>query len=281
MNRFLKRNFNTRGLTLVELMVVVALIGILAAFASPSIYNALGRSNDRAVASEVANTMRTARNQAMSRGEPLWVTFAVADTASDAPRGSVDIWRQTGTPTATTCAEGRCAVGEICKCPLANPDCDRSARVCFTDVPRSCREGYDTNNWQLLYNVVNDEWVPKISTLSGDSELRGVAPTENCSLGLTDPSSNAVPCDMMVCLEPDGRVFNQLGTSLSALPGGPARCLGEELIAWTAPREEAVTDPDLACQAGAGDIADQREDREIKRILKISVPYNGATKVVR
>lgn len=77
-NRCRSRNQlrSQRGMTLVEVVVVIAVVGILAAVLSPSITSALKRERQRQVASDVANVFREARNQAMSRGEALTV-FAV------------------------------------------------------------------------------------------------------------------------------------------------------------------------------------------------------------
>lgn len=79
-----------KGVTLVELMVVVALIAVIAAIASPGITRGIERANARAASREVAAQMRLARNQAMSRGAPFWVQISPALGAS---RGSVAIFR--------------------------------------------------------------------------------------------------------------------------------------------------------------------------------------------
>lgn len=95
-----------RGVSLVELMVVITLIGVLAGIASPGIYRAIERQNARAIGSGVSNALRTARNQAMSRGTPLWVTINTG--ASEANRGSISIRRQGGVTTndaARSCRE--------------------------------------------------------------------------------------------------------------------------------------------------------------------------------
>jgi prepilin-type N-terminal cleavage/methylation domain-containing protein len=81
---------NAKGVTLVELMVVVALIAVIAAIASPGITRGIERANARAASREVAAQLRLARNQAMSRGAPFWVQISPAAGAS---RGSVAIFR--------------------------------------------------------------------------------------------------------------------------------------------------------------------------------------------
>ncbi len=79
-----------RGVSLVELMVVVVLIGVLAAIASPGIFRAIERQNAVAVAAGVASALRTARNQAMSRGTPVWVDVNFGNNAAN--RGSVELF---------------------------------------------------------------------------------------------------------------------------------------------------------------------------------------------
>jgi prepilin-type N-terminal cleavage/methylation domain-containing protein len=88
-----------RGVTLIELMVVVVLIGVLAGIASPGISRAIERQNAVAVAAGVASALRTARNQAMSRGTPVWVTINFGNNAAN--RGSIQLFTQ-GTVAAGT-----------------------------------------------------------------------------------------------------------------------------------------------------------------------------------
>lgn len=95
-----------RGVTLIELMVVVVLIGVLAGIASPGIFRAIERQNAVAVAAGVASALRTARNQAMSRGTPVWVDINFGNTAAN--RGSVDLYTQgtvAGNDAARNCRE--------------------------------------------------------------------------------------------------------------------------------------------------------------------------------
>ncbi len=273
MIRKCSRTRAVRGVTLVELMVAIALVGILAAVASPSVYRAIERANARGVATEVANQLRTARNQAMSRGEPLWVTLADREPGTT-EGGVVAIFRQTGVDTGTPCDDGFCQPGQVCKCPLATPDCTPADRTCFSEVPRSCREGFDVNRWRMLQRR-------DIAEIDTTYSLRVVEPDDDsCPLQMNDPDTGtAVPCDMVVCMEPDGRVLRQSGLPLAQLTATEA-CDEEDLVIFTAPNNVATL-PDLACKTATADRATQREAFDADVMHKISVPYSGAIKVLR
>lgn len=100
----------SRGVTLVELMVVVALIAIIAAIASPGISRGIDRANARSAAREVASTLRFARDQARSRAVPIWVRVNVADAAGP---GSIEILRDSNVPPTRSCRQVAAATLEV------------------------------------------------------------------------------------------------------------------------------------------------------------------------
>lgn len=81
-----------RGHTLLELLLVVALLGILAAIALPSLRSAADRAAVRIARQELLRALDAARGAAMRRGEQMevrpladrWVVYCPADPDSTA-----------------------------------------------------------------------------------------------------------------------------------------------------------------------------------------------------
>jgi prepilin-type N-terminal cleavage/methylation domain-containing protein len=86
----MKKKFN-RGFTLIELMVVIALVAILATIAAPNLTTFLVNSQRRAVIGDLQSSIAFARSEAIKRGIPVvlrsngtgsysmqngWTTFA-------------------------------------------------------------------------------------------------------------------------------------------------------------------------------------------------------------
>jgi prepilin-type N-terminal cleavage/methylation domain-containing protein len=80
------------GFTLLELMVVVALMALLAAFTLPSVARYRTRSQARSHAERVMTVLQEARGQAITFGQPVLVVFDNPhpwdSTASEFPPGS-------------------------------------------------------------------------------------------------------------------------------------------------------------------------------------------------
>mgnify|MGYP000891361647 CR=1 FL=1 len=60
-----------RGITLIELMVTVAIVGILATLAAPAFDSMLKANRTRTVANELMASLNLARSEAMRRGQPV------------------------------------------------------------------------------------------------------------------------------------------------------------------------------------------------------------------
>ena len=93
-----KKINNPKGFTLVELLIVVAVIGVLSAITSPQIGKMIDRSRSQAFARGIANQYRLARNQAQSTNQAFLVRiYSSASAITD--RGLVEVWAPPNSPT--------------------------------------------------------------------------------------------------------------------------------------------------------------------------------------
>lgn len=78
------------GRSLTELLIVLAIMGIMAAMAGPSYQTMADRAQARSVAAEIASTLRMARQLAMARRERLLVRFNLAERTVTLQRADVE-----------------------------------------------------------------------------------------------------------------------------------------------------------------------------------------------
>ncbi|MEJ5365498.1 MAG: GspH/FimT family pseudopilin [Desulfosoma sp.] len=72
----MKSPFERFGFTLVELLVVMAIMAVSLALIFATVGSGLGRKQDRRFAVELGGLLRKARNQAMAGGVPVAVVFS-------------------------------------------------------------------------------------------------------------------------------------------------------------------------------------------------------------
>jgi type IV fimbrial biogenesis protein FimT len=72
-------SLTSSGKSLAELMMVMAIVGIMAAMAGPSYHALNARMQGRTTTAEIASTLRMARHLAMARRERLLVRFDLSE----------------------------------------------------------------------------------------------------------------------------------------------------------------------------------------------------------
>ena len=85
-----KNMSGSRGFTLIELMVTIAVIAILAMIAAPSMSNMLAKQKLNSTTRELVNTLTSARSQAALLRREVTVTL---NSASDQNSGVLFNWR--------------------------------------------------------------------------------------------------------------------------------------------------------------------------------------------
>jgi prepilin-type N-terminal cleavage/methylation domain-containing protein len=82
---------NAQGFSLLEVMTVVAVLGILATFAFPSTRRMLDRQQAKASATQVAGLLNDARSHALSEGTPHLVYFNPPEVQADGSCGAMAV----------------------------------------------------------------------------------------------------------------------------------------------------------------------------------------------
>jgi general secretion pathway protein H len=73
------RKFPRRAFTLVEIMIVVAIIGLIMALSMPSLLQMIQKEGMRKAVSDVTELLSDARAQAILKGQNTYVSFRLAD----------------------------------------------------------------------------------------------------------------------------------------------------------------------------------------------------------
>ncbi len=230
----------SRGFTLVELMIVIAIIGIMAATAAPALKRSFERSRVRDSASVMANALRVARMQAMSRGEVVLVTINL-EAVGDAPIVQVACApdRNTGASTCTT--EGLSVAG--------------------TQPVRTCTQ-IDATSFGSTEPVVNVR--------------RGEVHPDVRFHGMSQPGGGFATTAVQLCFSPDGRVLgvNGLPVRASAPAGG---CSFDVAIAMSRlplarAQDLGISEADLYC-AGANTTDTAEALRDAQQPVRVGRDY--------
>ena len=80
-------NFPRRAFTLIEIMIVVAIIGLMAALGAPSLLAMIQKDGMRKAVSDVADLLGDARAAAILKGQTTYVSFHPGDNLLDSSMG--------------------------------------------------------------------------------------------------------------------------------------------------------------------------------------------------
>jgi prepilin-type N-terminal cleavage/methylation domain-containing protein len=87
MKMAVEKKFARRAFTLIEIMIVVAIIGVIATVSVPSLLGMMRKDGMRKAVSQVKELLATARAQAILKNETTTVSFRPADNRVDSSVG--------------------------------------------------------------------------------------------------------------------------------------------------------------------------------------------------
>lgn len=264
-----RASLSPSGFTLVELMIVVALIALLAAFSTPSIAKTIERNNAKKAARDVGNAFNLARNQAMSRGEVVLIKI---DKATTTKRGEIRLYRTANRALSCTTAEFPWGTGG----DSTGDDGDDAADAADGDDAAGGTGGFGGSGdgyWGMDEEAATaaaaaapDPKEPfftlSFDTLPANMAIRGMAP---------EAGTKADP----ICIAANGRVMKRTGETLDG-----SVCPFRIFIG----KDGAGTFAELAaCEATLNDTQRQakRDERDVARFHVVELPYNGSVRIIQ
>lgn len=113
----MKTYLNHKGFTLLEVMIVVAVIAILTALAGPGVFSTISRYELRGTARELVIDFKQAKNESVKRNQVVLISFTRETLGDPSNGGSYQI-----------CADNN-----------NNGTCDAGENIKTTTMPRSVR----------------------------------------------------------------------------------------------------------------------------------------------